>query len=490
MSPTYSPSRPLRLDELERWDIETDVAVVGFGISGACAAIEAKSAGADVLIFEVAAASGGSAALSGGDIYLGGNGGTPAQKAAGFDDSTEDFYKYLMLAGGPGADEARVRLYADGALAHYHWLVDQGLPFKNSYLPGKWLEPTTDDTLIWSGSEAAWPFAQQAKPAPRGHTPQMKGWGAGKLVMQTLTARVNSLGIEAHFSARALALISDQDNRVHGLVVRIDGQPRTVHARKGVILCAGGFICNQQMVQRYVPASLVCPNPTSGGNDDGSGIRMGMSVGGDVLHMDQFFATRPFYPPQSLAQGIFVNELGQRFINEDAYHGRVTHYMLRQPNDRCWLLVDHTMFDRPVTYPNIHIAATGESWEEVEQELGLPAGELVHTVDNYNRHAQQGEDPLWHRAAETLQPLLEPPFAALAFGGSDYVGTSFTLGGLSTRPTGQVLTPEGEVIAGLYAAGRCACGIPRWGEGYSSGVSLGDSSFFGRQAGRHAAGGV
>ena len=76
------------------------------------------------------------------------------------------------------------------------------------------------------------------------------------------------------------------------------------------------------------------------GNDDGSGIRMGMSVGADVLHMDQFFATRPFYPPQGLAYGIFVNELGQRFINEDAYHGRVTHYMLRQPNDRCWLLVE------------------------------------------------------------------------------------------------------------------------------------------------------
>ena len=123
MSTTYSPSRPLRLNEVEHWDFETDVAVIGFGISGACAAIEAKTAGAEVLIFEVAAASGGSAALSGGDIYLGGNGGTPAQKAAGFDDQTEDFYKYLMLAGGPGADEARVRLYAEGALAHYYWLV-------------------------------------------------------------------------------------------------------------------------------------------------------------------------------------------------------------------------------------------------------------------------------------------------------------------------------------------------------------------------------
>lgn len=490
MSQTCSASRPLRLSEVARWDIETDVAVVGFGIAGACAAIEAQAAGAQVTIFEVAAAAGGSAALSGGDFYLGGNGGTPAQRAAGFEDSTEDFHTYLMMAGGPGADEARVRLYTENALAHFHWLVDQGLPFKGTFLAGKWLEPLTDDTLIWSGSEAAWPFAQAAKPAPRGHTPQMTGWGAGRLVMETLSARVQALGVACHFSSRVLALIADQDNQVHGLVVRIDGAACTVRARKGVILCTGGFICNEAMVTRYVPAARACPNPTSGGNDDGSGIRMGMSVGGDVIHMDQFFATRPFYPPERLVKGILVNELGQRFINEDAYHGRVTHYMLRQPNDRCWLLVDGTLFERPAIYPDITVAAVGESWAEVEQDLGLPVGELVHTLATYNRHAAAGIDSLWHKAAESLQPLVSAPFAALAFGGRDCAGNSFTLGGLASLPTGQVLTPGGETIPGLYAAGRCTCGIPRWGEGYSSGMSLGDSSFFGRQAGRHAATGA
>jgi 3-oxo-5alpha-steroid 4-dehydrogenase len=55
-------------------------------------------------------------------------------------------------------------------------------------------------------------------------------------------------------------------------------------------------------------------------------------------------------------------------------------------------------------------------------------------------------------------------------------------------PTGQVVNVDGAPIVGLYAAGRTACGLPRWGEGYSSGMSLGDSTFFGRQAGQHAAG--
>lgn len=487
MSNNYSPSQPARLRDVENWDIETEVAVIGFGIAGTCAAIEAKQAGARVTIFEVAAASGGSSALSGGDLYLGGDGGTPVQRANGFEDSNEDMFKYLMMAGGPGADEARVRLYVDNAIDHYHWIAAQGIPFKGTYLPGKHLEPFTDDTLIWSGSEAAWPFREHARPAPRGHTPQFVGQGAGKLIMEKLTERVEALGADVHYNTRTLALIADDDNRVHGVVVRGDRQPLFVRATKGVILCAGGFICNEDMVKLYTPAARVCPWPVTGGNDDGSGIRMGMSVGAAAIHMDQFFATRPAFPPESLVKGIFVNIMGQRFINEDVYHGRSTQYMLRQPDGKVWLLADNAIFGRPFVCLDVVIDAVGETWEEVETGLPVPRGELVRTVDTYNCHAADGEDPIWHKGKDWLQPLVEPPFAALSFSTGDFSASAFTLGGLSTLPTGQVLTPDGRVIPGLYAAGRTACGLPRWGEGYSSGMSLGDSSFFGRQAGRHAA---
>lgn len=486
-SATFTPGHPLRLRDIEQWDLETDVAVVGFGAAGSCAAIQAAAEGAAVALFEVASSFGGSAALSGGDIYLGGGGGTDAQRAAGFEDSTEDLYTYLLMAGGPGADPDRVRLYADNARDHYQWLQDQGVPFKGSYLPGKWLEPTTDDTLIWCGSEAAWPFAQAAKPAPRGHAPAMEGWGAGKLLMEKLAERAAALGVDIHYNSRALTLVADDDNRVHGLVVRIDGEVKKVRARRGVILCAGGFVCNDAMVQRFAPAALRCKVQTTGGNDDGSGIRMGMGVGGAAIHMDQFFCTMPFFPPESLVKGIFVNARGSRFINEDAYHGRVTQYILRQPDARAWLLVDNAIFDRPITHPDITIAAVGETWEEVEQELGLPTGALVQTVETFNRGAAAGEDPLFHKDAKWLHALAEPPFAALSYCADDFPASYFTLGGLHTLPTGQVLDIDGEPIPGLYAAGRTACGLPRWGEGYSSGMSLGDSTFFGRQAGRHAA---
>jgi succinate dehydrogenase/fumarate reductase flavoprotein subunit len=61
------------------------------------------------------------------------------------------------------------------------------------------------------------------------------------------------------------------------------------------------------------------------------------------------------------------------------------------------------------------------------------------------------------------------------------------LGGLDTLPTGEVLTPQREIIPGLYAAGRTAAGIPRSARGYASGMSVADASFFGRLAGRQAA---
>jgi succinate dehydrogenase/fumarate reductase flavoprotein subunit len=291
-SAPYAPSQPCRLADVPRWDFEADVVVVGFGAAGACAAIEAAEAGARVTLFEVASGSGGTSAMAGGDIYLGGNGGTPVQRAAGFDDRTEDFFRYMMAAGGPDADEARVRLYADHALEHFHWLQAQGVPYRNSFLPGKVQAPGTGDCLIWSGSEDAWPFNQQARPCPRGHLPEAVGEAGGKRLLDALAARVHALGVSVHFDARVSALIADDARRVHGVVVRSGGEQRFARARRGVILCAGGFALNREMLRRYAPlAARLGDDSLSGGHDDGSGILMGLSVGGCAIHMDEVFTT-------------------------------------------------------------------------------------------------------------------------------------------------------------------------------------------------------
>jgi predicted oxidoreductase len=135
----------------------------------------------------------------------------------------------------------------------------------------------------------------------------------------------------------------------------------------------------------------------------------------------------------------------------------------------------------------VDLVAVGETWEEVEAELGFVPGTLVPAVARYNAHAANGIDPVWHKAAKWLKPLDEAPFAALEFDLETSYFSFFTLGGLETLPTGEVLDARGVPIRGLYGAGRVTSGLPRWGAGYSSGMSLADCTFFGRMAGKGVA---
>ena len=481
--PSYSQYQPLALANVPHWDFTTDVAVVGFGAAGACAAIEAAGAGAKVMLFERSSGSGGASALSGGEIYIGG--GTDAQIAAGFHDTIEDFTAYLKLAGGPCADEAKCELYGREALAHYQWLKDQGVPYRGNYLPGKVIEPTDDSTLIWSGSEAATPFRLTARPAPRGHVIQHMGWGGGRPLVDILERRARDLGTDIQVDARAVALITDGD-RVAGLVVRIDNQDRFVRANRGVVLATGDFVFNEAMRRKYCPDSFRVNSPI-GDRDDGIGIELGVSVGGDAIHMDQFFTTCPWTIPAEQAHGVFVNVAGQRFINEDCYHGRVSRCAIDQPGGKVYLLLDSAHFSQPLDLAGITIAGTGETWDEVEAELEMPAGTLSATMDVYNRHAREGRDPLFDKQVPILVPLDQSPFVALELNFETSYFSFFTLGGLKTTTSGDVLSRAGTPIPGLYAAGRCTSGLPAWGHGYSSGLSLADCTFFGRQAGRKAA---
>ncbi len=485
-SPKTSPIKPRKLNEVTQWDMETDVAVVGFGGAGACAAIEAADAGADAIIFEVTSASGGSTALSSAEIYMGGNGGTRVQQACGYEDSTEDMFNYLMEANGALADETRIRAYCEGSLEHFDWLVDKGVPYKDTEYKQRAIMAPTDDCLLYTGNEKAWPFRDKAKPCPRGHNLEIEGDNGGPLLMKILTENVEKRGIRVEYDARALTLIADENGEVHGLVVRIDREEKAVRARKGVILCAGGFCMNEEMVKKYCPLLENGNMPIGNPGDTGSGQLMGAGVGGALIHMNEHFITLPFYPPANQTYGIFVNSQGQRFINEDCYHGRVAYHVIRQVSQRIYLVLSAEGYEHS-KYLNADIAGTGETVEELAEELELDADQLRHTIEFYNKHAANGEDPLFHKGEAWLKPI-EAPYAALdCTPGRGAFFPFFTLGGLDALPSGEVLRMDKSVIKGLYAAGRTTCGMPRTAAGYSSGMSVGDATYFGRLAGKQAA---
>jgi len=466
--------------EVRRWDDTTDVLVVGLGAAGAAAALEAARAGADTLVLERAGGGGGTSAMSGGVLYLGG--GTALQKACGFEDSPEEMFKYLMASCGESPDEAKLRLYCEGSVSHYEWICAQGVPFKEVYYHGVSGEPPTDDGLVWSGSERVHPFREIAVPAPRGHVPQQPHQ-AGPLLMQKLVAAVEASPARIATNHRCVALVQEPDGCVVGVVAEVFGEERAIRARRGVVLSTGGFINNEEMIASHQPLVSRCSFRVGAEGDDGSGIRLGIAAGAEAIHMAASSISLPVTQPWGLKRGILVNAQGQRFINEDSYYGRLGEAALFHQAGRAWLVVDDEVFEQP-DYPR-DVAAVGETPAELERELALPPGSLESTLALYNRHAERAADPVFHKLPEYVQPLVKPPFGAFDCTTEGSLYAAFTLGGLRSDPDGRVLDPDGQPIPGLFGAGRATSGLSVGG--YSSGLSLGDGTFFGRRAGRCAA---
>ncbi len=125
-----------------------------------------------------------------------------------------------------------------------------------------------------------------------------------------------------------------------------------------------------------------------------------------------------------------------------------------------------------------------ETAEELATEIGLPPYRLAATLARYNVDAARGIDTEFHKRPELVRPLTGP-VGAVDLGVQAAYYATFTLGGVRTDVDGRAVRDDGSVIAGLFAVGRTAAGIPA--RGYVSGISLGDGTFFGRCAGRAAA---
>ncbi len=462
------------VSEIDVFDDETDVVVVGFGAAGTTTAFSAREAGAEVLVLERTAGAGGAAALAEGIIYLGG--GTPVQRACGFEDSVENMTAYLMAACGPEPDEAKVLAYAEGSLGHFDWLVERGVEYDATLCTETQMAPRGTEGLVWSGGEDAWPFNEIAMPAPRGHLAKTKN-STGWLLMKTLAEQALRAGARVSYDTRVERLIVS-DGRVVGVVATRYGEQIAIKARRGVVLTAGGFIWNDDMVRRHAPTLLKGTWKVGTEGDDGRAIEMAQAVGARTKNMHAGEVSLPIIPPRRLVEGIIVNGHGQRFINEDTYMGRVGQAALYEQGATCFLVVDEACYEP--NWMGLTASWVAETVEELEGEMGVPTGSLAATIELYNRHAEGARDPMFHKAPALVRPLV-PPLGAfdLRVGAAPYA--PFTLGGLDTTVSGEVRNLAGEAIPGLFAAGRTTSGVCSFG--YASGLSIGDATMFGRFAG-------
>ncbi|GAW50344.1 MULTISPECIES: FAD-binding protein [unclassified Nocardioides] len=461
-----------------------DVVVVGFGIAGGCAALEAARAGARVLLLEKAAVHGGTSSMSGGHFYLGG--GTAVQQATGHADSVEEMYRYLVAVS-KEPEHDKIRAYCEGSVEHFDWLEALGFEFERSFFPGKAVIQPGTEGLMYTGNEKVWPFKEQAVPAPRGHKVPVPGDTEGtKIVMDLLRTRVEEAGVEVRFETGVTNLVVSDDGAVVGVAWKSFDETGVV-AAPAVVVAAGGFVMNPDMVAQHTPA-LGSKLFTLGSTyDDGLGIRLGASVGAELKHMDEPFITAPVYPPSVLVTGLIVNAQGERFVAEDSYHSRTSQFVMEQPDSAAYLIIDSEHVEYP-TMPLVPLIDGYETVAEIETALGFPDGALEKTLARYNEYAALGEDPDFHKSPDWLASQAVGPWAVfdLRLGKALYAG--FTLGGIRVSVDGEAQRADGSVVPGLYAAGACASNLAQDGKGYCSGTQLGEGSFFGRRAGRHAAG--
>jgi len=279
--------------------------------------------------------------------------------------------------------------------------------------------------------------------------------------------------------------VVDDADRVEGVIASHYGEEVAIRAERGVVLATGSFAYHQKMIEGYAPRLIGRPAAAIE-EHDGIGILVAQALGAELAHMD---ATEVafFGDPQMMVRGILVNGRGQRFIAEDTYPGRIGQAALIQQENQAYLVIDEEslaaalatetatpFFRQPPTW-------VAETVAELESDMGLPERALQGTVDCYNLHAADGEDPLLGKKPEWVKPI-GTPLAAFDMRGFT---AGFTLGGLRTDLDSRVLHVCGEPIPGLFAAGRCTSGL--CAGGYVSGASLGDGSFYGRRAGRAAA---
>ena len=538
------------------WDLQADVVVVGFGAAGACAALEAAAAGCSVLVLD-RFTGGGATALSGGIVYAGG--GTTQQRAAGVSDSAVAMFAYLRTEVGDAVPPATLREFCAGSAAMIAWLEGHRVPFEGSLCPDKTSYPTNRHYLYYSGSEVS--ARNVAPPAPRGHRARGRGTSGGllyarlaaaarkdgvKVVAQTIAVRLVTdagrvTGVECRSLCGAPAWVRAAHRALHagarkpylylpklGRIMhrpaewleRRYGRPLRVGAGRGVVLAAGGFAANRQLMREHAPDARGClPLATPG--DDGSGIRLGAEAGGATALLDRVSVWRFLTPPAALLRGVLVDRDGKRICDESRYGAAIGDAIVRR-GGQAWLFVDRATlaqarrqvrgstlwFQRlQAWYLLIFAPVTAATVPGVAARAGVDPNGLAATLAAYNAAAadnavtsggamagsDQGGDTGSERAGkppDLTLPQDQPPYSLIDFSIRPrlwYPAPVLTLGGLVVDPeTGHVLDAGGAPIVGLYAAGRSAVGL--CSESYVSGLSIADCVFSGRRAGRHAAG--
>ncbi len=457
--------------------------MIGGGIAGISAALEAETHGARVLIIEMNSVAGGHAVKAGGFALVD----TPLQRAKGYRDSPEVAYRDLM-AWGEDADSGWVRFYAENARTQVHdWLAGMGVKFAV-------LLDTPEGTV------------------PRFHFTR---GAAVNAIVPMLREALRRPRVQFVWNAEATEILR-AEGRITGVRTRnLRSGAKRVYRGRTVIIATGGFESDLGRVRNAWPAQIPPPDRLLIGAGEyarGSGLRLADALGAHLTRLDHQVIFVNGLPDPRDASGehglltqnpaaIWIDASGRRFTNEAAASKVTNRAVLRKSPATHWLVFDAEgvkhltirgaawlsqqaikteILDNPV------LVKRADSLAELAAAAGLPADALVETVARYNGFIERGLDTDYGRVGPGTGPdppaIRKAPFYAIQL----YPMTRKSMGGLAIDREARVLDGASRPIPGLFACGE-ATGVAGINGSYGgSGTFLGPSVLIGRVAGRSA----
>lgn len=437
-----------------------DIVVIGAGGAGMSAAIEATQKGAtNVVILEKMPITGGNTVRATGGLNASE---TQYQKRDGIEDSNDLFYEDTMKGGKNLNDPNLVRTLVENSAAAVDWVNEIG----------------GDLSVVAQFGGAS---------VKRIHRPSDTS-AVGPMLVKTLNAKLDELGIPVLLETKATKIIADKDGKITGVEAENENGEFVINT-KAVILATGGFGANPDMVVKYAPqlAGFITTNHSGA---TGDGIEMALEVGAGLTDIEQI-QTHPTVNPNTATMytegvrgngAILVNDEGNRFVNELETRDVVSAAILKQPNEESWLIFDTAVRESLSAiekYINEGIIVEANTIEELAEKTGINKENLVATMNKYASMQEAGEDSEFGRKSMEV-PLTKAPY----FAGLAKPAIHHTMGGVKINTETQVLKEDGSVIPGLYAAGEVVGGVH--GANRLGGNAVADIVVFGRISGDNA----
>lgn len=459
---------------------DADICVVGGGGAGCCAAITAAMAGAKVVIMEKCGITGGSTNVCGGAL----NAVDPyRQGKQGIEDSVEEHIKVTMEGGHNVANPELVEFMCEHAMESVEWLEDLGVAFKMK---------------IGSATGSL---------GERSHyNSKYSGSGYTDAFRDYIAANPDKITVINECPAAEIIMAD-------GVVAGVRGTHRsgleiTVNA-PAVIIATGGFGANaeyRQSVNDGVwgdvdlgPGAIGCSNINVCAQGDG--LFLAEAAGAELIGLSDIQVHPGGLPGTGLIRHIhtsgrnrlFINELGDRFVNEGAPRDELARAVYAQPNSQMWLVVNTVRYPTPTTPDSngetiqdmlaLDAIKAGETLEELAEACGMDPEKLQHSVDTYNAVVRgEIEDEFGFKADNVAdKEMTEGPWYACKKAPTIH----HTMGGIRINVRSECENADGEIIPGLYAVGEVTGGIQ--GANRLGGNAICDCMTFGRNAGEQAA---